>query len=67
VNAYTYDNAGHYLRKVVLDADPLVLGRFLMPANSTLVAPPSCGCEKQPRWVGGHWELVYNPQSPVRG
>ena len=58
---------GDFITAEEMQGDPLVPGRYLQPANSTLVAPPefnpgvsSC------RWSGTAWivEAIVEPEEP---
>ena len=58
---------GNFITAEEMQCDPLVPGRYLQPANSTLVAPPefnpgvsSC------RWNGTAWivEVIVEPEEP---
>ncbi|MET3602211.1 DUF4376 domain-containing protein [Martelella mangrovi] len=49
---------GEYLGKRKADPDPLVEGRFLIPANAVTVAPPTAGPYEASVFAEGRWSLV---------
>lgn len=60
--AYQYDHSGLYTGKTVADASPLEPDVYLLPARSTLTAPPADIPDgKWPRWNGAAWDLVTRP------
>lgn len=62
IAAYQYDYSGMYLGLVSADESPLEPGVYLLPARSTLAAPPAEIPEgKWPRWNGAVWDLVTRP------
>lgn len=59
IAAYQYDYSGMYLGLASADESPLEPGIYLLPARSTLTAPPAEIQEgKWPRWNGAAWDLV---------
>ena len=61
--AYQFNPAGFYEGQTEADESPLEPGVFLLPARTTLVAPPTEAPEGQwPRWNGSTWALVNKPQ-----
>lgn len=64
--AYQFNTAGFYEGPTEADESPLEPGVFLMPARTTLAAPPAEVPDGQwPRWNGSTWALVNKPQ-PLR-
>lgn len=62
IAAYQYDYSGMYLSVVSADESPLEPGVYLLPARSTLTAPPQeMPAGKWPRWNGVAWDLVTRP------
>ncbi|MNL12687.1 hypothetical protein D3C87_1335600 [compost metagenome] len=58
---FNFDAAtGEYLFASVPDRDPLVNGRFLIPANATMLPPPDEQAGFVRRFVGGAWG--YSPE-----
>ena len=56
---YFFDQSTGLLSGTALaDANPLSDGDYLLPAFSTLVAPPAAGTHETARWTGNAWELV---------
>lgn len=63
MNAYQFDRAGLFVGTTEADESPLEPGVYLLPARSTLAAPPAdVPAEQWPRWNGTRWELVAKPQ-----
>ena len=56
--AYGYDEDGVYSGEKIRQPNIMVPGEYLIPGNSTLIAPPSCEPPYVPRWNGTEWELV---------
>ena len=62
MNAYQYNTAGFFEGQTVADESPLEPGVYLMPARTTLTAPPAEIPDGQwPRWNGSAWALVNKP------
>lgn len=60
--AYQFDRAGLYVGTTEADESPLEPGVYLLPAHTTLDAPPAdVPADKWPRWHGRAWELVNRP------
>jgi hypothetical protein len=57
---YQYDEGGWYMGETLADADPVVLGNWLLPARTTETKPPLFTAGKIPKWVGYKWKLI-NP------
>jgi hypothetical protein len=57
---YQYDEAGWYMGETLADADPVVIGNWLLPARTTETKPPLFTAGKIPKWVGYKWKLI-NP------
>ena len=65
--AYHYDRAGLYQSNSQADESPLEPGVYLLPANSTFVAPPiEVPDGRWPRWNGVSWDFVNRPQPADR-
>lgn len=61
--AYQFDTAGLYIGQTEADESPLEAGVYLLPARSTLVAPPDTWPDDRwPRFDGLAWHLVNKPQ-----
>lgn len=61
---YQYNQAGMYQSETEADESPLEPGVYLLPARTTLVAPPAEVPEgRWPRWNGVAWELVNKPHA----
>lgn len=59
---YQTDRAGFYCGSAEADESPLEPGVYLLPARSTLTAPPQeIPAGKWPRWNGAAWDLVTRP------
>jgi len=66
MRVYQYNTAGLYQSETEADESPLEPGVYLLPARTTLVAPPAEVPEgRWPRWNGVAWELVNKPQAPA--
>lgn len=63
--AYQYDIHGMYIGSVEADESPLEPGVYLIPARSTLIAPPEHNESQTPVWNGADWSLLDNPSAPV--
>ncbi|MEZ2744286.1 phage tail protein [Halopseudomonas bauzanensis] len=60
---YQYDAAGIYQGQTEADESPLEPGVWLMPARTTMVAPPDEIPEgRQARWNGVRWDLINQPR-----
>lgn len=57
---YQYDEGGWYKGETLADADPVVIGNWLLPARTTETKPPLFTAGKIPKWVGYKWKLI-NP------
>ena len=57
---YQYDERGWYMGETLADADPVVIGNWLLPARTTETKPPLFTAGKIPKWVGYKWKLI-NP------
>ena len=64
--AYTFDNAGMFIARIIADESPLEPGVYLLPPNSTLEDPPEVAEGKIPRWNGSTWRAVTKRQAPER-
>ena len=67
--AYNFNEEnGSFIGSEEMLPDPLEPGRYLQPANSTLVPPPEFNPEKSTcRWDGMSWgvETIVNPEEPA--
>ena len=67
--AYNFnEETGKYIGSEKMQRDPLEPGRWLQPANSTLVVPPLFDPERQIcRWTGTVWEIetIVEPEKPA--
>lgn len=61
MKVYHFDLDGYFVGESDAFADPMVEGRFLIPANATDVAPPVPGANQAPKWNGSAWTLVDSP------
>lgn len=52
---YSYDVHGIYVGAETLHADPLMPGEYLLPANATLIKPPSAADNITHGWDGSTW------------
>ena len=56
MNAYKYDSqTGEFLHEVLCQESPREPGKFLIPANATMVAPPEEQAGKARVWNGEEW------------
>jgi hypothetical protein len=55
---YQYDANGWYVGETLADADPVVIGSWLIPAGCVDVKPPLFTAGKIPKWVGYKWKLI---------
>lgn len=55
---YQTDADGFYIGETAADPDPVVPGRFLIPAGAVEVAPPVITGMKIPKWAGYKWKMV---------
>jgi hypothetical protein len=64
---YNYDTNGIYTCDSLADESPLEAGIFLMPANSTEVAPPEVTEGNQAIFIAGKWmvQAIPAPDQPV--
>lgn len=51
-------DTGEYYGETTADPDPLDLDNWLLPAQTTLIAPPAATANKTPVWDGEKWSLV---------
>lgn len=58
MNAYKYSQTGEFLYEIQCQESPREPGKFLIPANSTTVAPPEEQAGKARVWNGSLWEYV---------
>lgn len=63
VYSYNPDN-GVFVGVEAADESPLEEGVYLIPANSTTVAPPEAPLGMQPVWNGNEWSLQQIPEPP---
>ncbi len=67
--AYNFnEETGKYIGSEKMQPDPLEPGRWLQPANSTLVVPPPFDPQRQTcRWTGTAWEIetIVEPEKPA--
>ena len=56
--AYHYDEDGVYDGKVVRQQDILNPEEYLIPGDSTLIAPPECTAPNVAHWTGAEWEII---------
>ncbi len=58
MNAYNYDaETKKYIGLEPVFSDPRVPDRWLIPANSTLMAPPVFNEDQEAYWTGSSWEV----------
>jgi hypothetical protein len=64
---YNYDTNGIYTCDSLADESPLEAGIFLMPANSTEIAPPELTEGNQAIFIAGAWmvQAIPAPDQPV--
>ncbi|MBP2605520.1 phage tail protein [Acinetobacter calcoaceticus] len=62
---YQFNQSGLYICQTTADESPLEPGVFLMPGNSTEVAPPKeWPDDLWPRYNGVNWDLIPKPKVP---
>lgn len=62
MQVHNYDHGGFYTGASEADPSPLEPGKFLFPARSTEIAPPTgLPDDKVARWNGAEWEAVNRP------
>jgi hypothetical protein len=62
MHAYGFDQQGRFMGEVPRQKSPLEPGVWLIPANATLVAPPSIPEGQQAVWNGSEWVLEAIPE-----
>lgn len=62
---YSYDKNGWYLGNNQAHPNQLEKGKWLLPANSTFIAPPNAGPNQRARWVSGKWSVALAPDYAV--
>ena len=65
MQAYTFNSAGEFLYVIDVHEDPMMPGRYLLPRQSTLIAPPEIPPLKKARFNGAEWELINAPEGLV--
>lgn len=56
---YSYNEVSHeFTSEGVADRDPLIPGNWLIPANTTTIAPPSASNHQAAVFKDGQWQLV---------
>ena len=67
--AYTYDNNNNYSGTHKVQQNPFLSGQFLLPSNSTWVAPPdptnpkgTSVANKIANWDGSVWTEINDPE-----
>jgi hypothetical protein len=65
MNIYNYDNDGVYLGLSKANPNPLEPGNYLLPANSTTIAPPVTTLPEKPLFNGSSWEVVEDYRGQV--
>lgn len=66
--AYNFNEDGEFIGSEEMLQDPLEPGRYLQPANSTLISPPEFNPETSTcRWDGMSWavETIVEPEEPA--
>lgn len=57
--AYSYHkDTGEHVGETTADPDPLVVDNWLIPAQATLISPPSLGENEVAVWSDGKWQVV---------
>ena len=56
--AYHYDEDGVYDGMVVRQQDIVNPEEYLIPGDSTLIAPPECTPPQVAHWTGTEWEVI---------
>jgi hypothetical protein len=63
MNAYNYDaETKKYINSEPLQPNPLEKGKWLVPANSTQIAPPLFNEEQEAFWNGSSWDIKDKPK-----
>lgn len=58
MKVYNYDANGYFTSAGDAQASPLEPGKFLIPGNATIQAPPAASATQEPKWNGTAWALV---------
>jgi hypothetical protein len=65
MNTYNYDSeTKKYINFEPLLPNPLEKGKWLIPANSTQIAPPSFNEDQEAFWNGSSWIIKDKPKQP---
>lgn len=65
MNIYHYADDGYYLGSSEAEPSPFRPNEWLIPANGTMIAPPSFDSStEQARWTGEGWEIEPIPPEP---
>lgn len=64
---YVFDADGLFVGPYKAQESPLAPGEFIVPINSTTVAPPSVGAKQYAKWDGSQWSVedVVEPPPPT--
>lgn len=55
---YIYDADGKFVSEYIAQEDPMQLGSFIAPINSTDIIPPDCTDEQYVKFKDGAWVIV---------
>ena len=57
--AYAFNpTSKEYLYPIYVDKNPVNPDTYLLPPDTTLIAPPECGEKEKPVWNGDSWNIV---------
>lgn len=62
---YIYDNDGKFVSEYDAQADPLDKGKYIVPVNSTDIAPPEFTEKQYVQFKDGAWSVIDLPSDPV--